>query len=682
MGDQRPFLRRNAARLAALVLAAMAYAGARLPAASSEERRALATRFAFRAVTLPGPAQPRHVRSVHPQLERISAWISSVGAGAALADFDGDGLPNDLCLVEVRDDSVQVLPVPEVARPTGAGYARFTLRPPAHLYDPGTMAPMGCLPADLDEDGRLDALVYYWGRTPLAFMRRGADLDGAAFVATEITPAGSTADTSVWYTNAGLRADLDGDGHLDLLFGNYFQDGAKVLVPPGVDPGVPHLMQTSMARAFNGGAKHLFLCHPESTSTAGFACQEVHDYLDAPAQARHEALHGWTLAAGAADLDGDLLPELYFAHDFGPDRLLYNLSTPGRVRFRLVTGHKTWFTPNSKVLGQDSFKGMGVDFGDVNGDGRPDIYVSNITTSWGLEESQFLFASEGEASLLRSGRAPYADRGEVLGLSRTGWGWDARLADFDNDGVLEAVQATGFVKGVVNRWPEMHELAMGNDLLLPRPGAWLRLQPGDDLSGHEPNAFFTRDATGRFVDVAAEVGLGGSQVTRALALGDVDGDGDEDLVAGNQWEDSHFYRNEARAGAFLGLDLLRPTARDNAAAGAPTQVRPGRVGLALPGVAAVGASVRVRLPAGHGLAPFLPRLTQLVAEVDGGNGHSGKRSPAVRFGLGALPAQQPLAVEVRWRDAAGQVRCESLALRPGWYTVRLGQSAQGGCHVG
>lgn len=677
MRDERPFLQRHAARIAALIIAATAYGAARLPSASEDERRGLAVRFAFSEVALPGPARARGVRAVHPQLERISAWISSVGAAAALGDFDGDGLPNDLCLVEVRDDSVRVLPVPAVARPIPAGYARLTLHAPRALYDPGTMAPMGCIPADLDEDGRLDALVYYWGRTPIAFMRRGSDLTSDAFVPTEIGASGAA-----WYTNAGLRADLDGDGHLDLVFGNYFQDGARVLVPPGVDPGVPHLMQDSMARAFNGGSKRLFLCRPAPGREPGFACHEAHDYLDEAAPQRAEALHGWTLAAGAADLDGDLLPELYFAHDFGPDRLFHNLSTPGHLRFRLATGRKTWFTPNSKVLGQDSFKGMGVDFGDVNGDARPDIYISNITTSWGLVESQLLFTSEGDMGLLRAGRAPYADRGEALGLSRTGWGWDARLADFDNDGALEAAQATGFVKGDVNRWPEMYELAMGNDLLLQRPGAWLRLQPGDDLAGHEPNAFFTRDASGRFVNIAAEVGLGRPQVTRALALADVDGDGDEDLVAGNQWEDSRFYRNDARPRSFLGLDLLRPTTQDAAAITAPTQVQTGRSGARLPGVAAIGAAVSVRLPAGHGLAPFLPGLTQLVAQVDGGNGHSGKRSPAVRFGLGDWPAERALTVEVRWRDTSGQPRCEVLSLRPGWYTVRLGQGAPGGCHVG
>src|SRR5262249_48074256 len=192
-------------------------------------------------------------------------------------------------------------------------------------------------------------------------------------------------------------------------------------------------------------------------------------------------MHGWTLALGAADLDGDLLPEIYIANDFGPDRLLHNRSRPGALRFVLLEGVKTLTTPNSKVLGRDSFKGMGIDFGDLNGDGWLDMYVSNIATEYALEESHLVFLSTGKPGRMQEGVAAYVERGEALGLSRSGWAWEARLGDFDNDGVLEALQATGFVRGTVNRWPELHELAMGNDALVHRPGSWPRVRPGDDL---------------------------------------------------------------------------------------------------------------------------------------------------------------------------------------------------------
>src|SRR5690242_20266310 len=101
---------------------------------------------------------------------------------------------------------------------------------------------------------------------------------------------------------------------------------------------------------------------------------------------------------------------------------------------------------------------MGVDFADLNGDGIFDIYVSNIAAPWSLEESHFLWLSSGRLSEFERGVAPYYDASEGLGLSRSGWGWDARLVDLDNDGVPEALQATGFVDGTTSRWPELQEL--------------------------------------------------------------------------------------------------------------------------------------------------------------------------------------------------------------------------------
>jgi hypothetical protein len=227
-------------------------------------------------------------------------------------------------------------------------------------------------------------------------------------------------------------------------------------------------MQDSMSKAQNGGRKHLLLWKASGAATVQF--EEVNNVLD------EQSARGWALAIGAADLDGDLLPEIYFANDFGPDRLLHNRSTPGHPRFELLEGRRSFTTTKSKVLGHDSYKGMGVDFGDLNGDGWPDIYVSNITQEYGLEESHFVFLSTGRVDLMKNGVAPYVDRGESLGLSRSGWGWDTRLGDFNNDGVLEALQATGFMKGNVNRWADLHEVVMGNDQLLRNPRSWPSLQ--------------------------------------------------------------------------------------------------------------------------------------------------------------------------------------------------------------
>ncbi|MGP0065496.1 MAG: CRTAC1 family protein [Isosphaeraceae bacterium] len=648
MTNPESLLRRHAARLVALAIIVVLYGLSLQPPLSGTEKTRLAGRFQFlhHPLTELSGDHSRMVRPVHPSLKRIESWISSVGAAVALNDLDGDGLPNDVVYVDPRDDRVIVSPAPG----TGSRYEPFALDPATLPYDAATMAPMGCLPGDLNEDGLMDVLVYYWGRPPIAYLRRagaGKGLNRGSFVAREVAPGAGR-----WFTNAATLADLDGDGHADLIVGNYFPDDARIL---DARAGGLEAMQHSMTRAENGGRKHLLRW---SDATGG--SDPNIQFVDFEGVLDDLGGYGWTLGIGAADLDGDLLPEVYFANDFGPDRLLHNRSRPGEFRFALLEGQKTLTTPNSKVVGHDSFKGMGVDFGDLNGDGILDIFVSNIAGEFALEESHFAFLGTGETKQMLQGIAPFHDESERLGLSRSSWGWDAKIADFDNDGVPEVVQAVGFAKGTINRWPELQELAMGNDEFLHDPRNWPRFGPGDDLSGGGNNLFSTRGAGERYWDIAADLDLVEPGVSRGIAVADVDGDGALDFAVANQWAPSSFYHNEGRAnGMFLGLHLLLPVGR---VSDQPTRSRPGHPGGDLTGRPALGASARVRLSDGRALR----------AQVDGGNGHSGKRSFDLHIGLGEARLETSLAIELSWRDPAGQIRREILHLTPGWHTVLLG----------
>lgn len=642
--------RRYAAHIVAVALVVAAYGFARLPEVSRAERATMAARFSFERHELPELNHTsRLARVVHPSMKKVSAWISSVGAAVALGDLDADGLPDDVCYVDTRSDQVIIAPAPG----TNASYAPFELTPAALPYDPSTMAPMGSLVGDFNEDGAADILVYYWGRTPIVFLRRAQQVSSPgvlsrdSYLARELMPYQER-----WYTNAATQADLDGDGHVDLVIGNYFPDGARVL---DANAGGRETMAASLSHSLNGGRDRLLLwAGAAKGAEPGVRFDEAKDVLS------DEVANGWTLGLGAADFDGDMLPEIYFANDFGPDRLLHNRSTPGRLSFALLEGESSWRTPHSKVLGQDSFKGMGVDFGDVNGDGLLDIYVSNIADDYALEESHFVWVNTGRVELMKKGIAPFVERSEPLGLARSGWGWDARFADFDNDGTPEAIQATGFTKGHTDRWPELQEVALSNDQLQGDLRFWPRLQPGDDLSGQSHDPFFVRAADGRYYDLAADLNLAESQITRGIAVADVNGDGLLDFALANQWMSSYFHLNRSRqTNAFIGLNLLLPS---SGAGDAKTTTRAGQPSTDLAGYPAIGACATLTLPDGR----------RMVAQVDGGSGHSGKRSPGLHFGLGQLPAETPLKVELEWRDARGLTHRETLSLKAGWHTVLLG----------
>jgi enediyne biosynthesis protein E4 len=659
-------IRRAATLLVALVVVGTLYLLSQLPTLSSTEADAIAARFRFEKLPFPELAGFPHqtVRQVHPSLAHLSAYISALGASVALGDIDGDGLPNDLCYVDPRIDQVVIAPAPGTPQDR---YEPFVLQPGPLAYD-RAMAPTGCLLGDFNEDGLTDVLVLFWGRSPIIYLQQPAAESGKRLTAHTFVPCELIEPWQRWFSCTATQADLDGDGHCDLVIGNYAPDGADYLDPNG-SGRLP--MTESLSRSFNGGGPHFFLWKkPGSDKTPFIQFEKVDpDFLfpeKVDPRRMHEVSHGWTLALGAADLDGDGLPEVYVANDFGPDRLLHNRSVPGKLRFALLEGERGFTTPRSRVLGQDSFKGMGIDFGDVNGDGWLDMYVSNISAPYSLFESHFLWLSTGQVERMKHGIAPYYDAGEELGLSRSGWGWDSRLADFDNDGVLEAVQAMGFLKGTTNRWPEMHELGATNDQLLSDPRFWPDFRPGADFSGSDHDRFFVRAADGRFYDLSHRLGLSTPMVTRGIALADVDGDGRLDFAVANQWQPSFLFRNTApHPGAFLGLHLRLPVGPQTSD---KTVVLKGHPPADKPSRPAIGAAVTVHLPDGR----------RLVSQVDGGSGHSGKRAPDVHLGLGNVEAGALLNVDVRWRGADGKMRSQTLQLTSGWHTVWLGLEASEG----
>lgn len=601
--------------LISLVLFGLAKASTGYPPSAPTELR-----FTEQAIAEVESMSDRKVRPVNPQYRAIQGWISSVGAAVALADIDGDDKINDICLVEPRDDSVRIQP----AESRSTRYPAFRLAAQSAGYPRATVAPMGCLPGDYNEDGKTDLLVYYWGRPPIIYFGTPGSMAPSAFHPVPLLPA-----REAWYTNAAIQADVDGDGHVDLIFGNYFPGEAKVLDATATDGGV---MQHSMSRAFNAGSNRLFLANRSGIAPSGF--------VDHSAAFTSEMANGWTLAIAAADLDGDLLPEIYVANDFGPDRLLVNLSTPGEPQFLLADGKRDLWTPRSRTLGRDSFKGMGAEFADVNGDGRLDLAVSNIAQEYALFESHYLFINGGRTDQLKKGFADFKDESGNRGIARSGWGWDIKIADLDNDGKPEIIQALGFLSGKTDHWPELQELAMANDDLLSHPGIWGAFSGSADLSGHQRNRLYVQDMRGVFHDAGLAAGFNRTGVTRGIAIADVNDDGLPDVAIARQWGQSDLMINRTPStNHYLALDLR--IANTN--------------GTSRPAIGAMARVIRTGMPL-------------MIGFVDGGNGHSGKSAPIIHFGLGQ--SARPVAVEIEWRDTSGLHR-QRATFAPGKHRVIL-----------
>lgn len=590
------------------------------------------------------------VRQVNPAYYHIRSWISAVGASVAINDLTGHGRSDGMCIVDTRTNDVIVTYTPTA--PKEDRFTPFVLNP-APLPVNGTMAPTGCLAGDFTGSGLMDLLVFYWGRSPILFLLKPGTktLSANAYQPQELlsgVDSGGQYNGPLWNTDAVAVADLTGNGHPDIIVGNYFPD-SPVLNTQGANDVV---MPNSLADATNGGGVHVLRWAGANTGPDPSV-----KYVEQDGAIPFEDTTGWTLALATADLTGDGKPDLYIGNDFGHGHLLYNESTPNKIKFIEAANSRSPTTPKSFVMDNGSFKGMGVDFGDMDDNGKFDFMVSDITQSWGLEESNLVYINNASSDAqltkdLSSGYAPFTQDSQQMGLAWNGWSWDVKMGDFLNNGNLEVVQANGFVKGTINRWNWLQEMAMMNDDLLSSPANWPNVEPGDDISGSNALGFFAKNSSGEYVNIDKQLGLAVPTPTRGVAMADTTGDGRLDFAVARQWAAPVFYENTAPAvGNSLTLNLYRPATGGNhgplAAIGAP----------------AYGSTVLIKTP-GH----------EQISQLDGGSGHDGYSSFQVRFGLGSYNG--PVTATIQWPDNSGAAHTQTIQLTPGTHTLMLTSTAK------
>jgi len=446
---------------------------------------------------------------VAPSLQHLDGQIAATGAGVAIVDVNGDGHP-DLYATTSRGGRPNGLFLNQ-----GDGQFRDVAESAglADLNENGVSASMGSVWADVDGDGDRDAFIYGYGRSFL--MLQGPDLrfSDATEAAGLLTPRRNT--------NAAAWLDFDRDGLLDLYVAGYWRDDDDLWSTDNTK-----VMHNSFEFATDGGTNALY----RNLGDGRF--EEV-------TEATGTASSRWTYAVAAADFNDDGFVDLYLANDYGPEELLLNR---GGTHFEKVLG---------AGLEEDSKSGMCVALGDVDNQDRLAVFVTNIS------ESRFLFQGNNLRLnfLTEAGRLLDVAEGPVADC---GWAWGAQFADFDNDGWQDLFVANGMISADTenNYWYDMTKISGALSSVFVDAGNWPALE-GRSLSGYQRSRVLYNRGQARFQEIGEGVGVTDSYDGRAVAVGDLFGDGTPDVVVANQRGPLLIYRSEPQPSHhWIALDLV------------------------------------------------------------------------------------------------------------------------------
>lgn len=514
-------------------------------------------------------------KNVSGEPENKGTLLEEMGCGVALFDYDNDGWLDIFLVNGTRFGAAGGRTTSYLFRNNHDDtFTDVTAK--AGLMHVGWG--QGCCVGDYDNDGFEDLFVTYWGGNVL-YRNNG---DGTF---TDVSRKAGVAGWTDRWSAGCCFLDYDRDGHLDIFVANYVNFDPQKTPRPGQSPLCRYndVPVPCGPQGFAGGTNVLYRNRGDGTF------EDVSDktgitkprgsaaFVFTDRDWRPSGSYG--MGAVVADFDNDGWPDIYVAGDSAPS-LLYHNNGDGTFREVGVEAGAA-FDENGAAM-----SGMGVAAADYDGDGSLDIVRTNFS-----DQVTTLYRNNGDGTFHDASLAA------GLGVNRKYLGFGAGFLDVDHDGAKDLFLANGHV------YPQI----AGRKL---------------HVRYRQPSLLYRNRGSGKFEDVSAASGsaIATSRVSRGCAFGDLDNDGDIDIVINNLDDSPTVLRNDG-AGPNHWLILKLIGRKSNRSA--------------------IGA--RVKLTAGG--------RTQ-IDEVMSGSSYYSHNDLRLHFGLGA--STEADTIEIAWPSGATQ----------------------------